>query len=84
VRLEADSKLASGAVKYGRENASGDHGLAAPADAQPAGRTYRIGYVFLGAEPPDPQKMTPWPTLRELGYIEGTNRSKANANRYST
>jgi putative ABC transport system substrate-binding protein len=43
------------------------------ADAQQAGRTYRIGYLFLGAQPPDPQKMTPWPTLRELGYIEGTN-----------
>jgi putative tryptophan/tyrosine transport system substrate-binding protein len=43
------------------------------ADAQQAGKTYRIGYLFLGAQPPDPQNMTPWPTLRELGYIEGTN-----------
>jgi putative ABC transport system substrate-binding protein len=43
------------------------------ADAQQAGRTYRIGYLFLGAQPPEPQKMTPWPTLRELGYVEGTN-----------
>ena len=43
------------------------------ADAQQAGRTYRIGYLFLGAQPPEPQKMTPWPTLRELGYVEATN-----------
>jgi putative tryptophan/tyrosine transport system substrate-binding protein len=43
------------------------------AGAQQAGRTYRIGYLFLGAQPPEPQKMTPWPTLRELGYVEGTN-----------
>ena len=42
-------------------------------DAQQAGRTYRIGYLFLGAQPPEPQKMTPWPTLRELGYVEATN-----------
>jgi len=34
---------------------------------------YRIGYLFLGAPPPDPQKPPPWPTLRELGYVEGSN-----------
>jgi putative tryptophan/tyrosine transport system substrate-binding protein len=43
------------------------------ADALQVGKTYRIGYLYLGAQPADPQKMTPWPTLRELGYIEGTN-----------
>jgi putative tryptophan/tyrosine transport system substrate-binding protein len=43
------------------------------ARAQPAGRTYRVGYIFLGAQPPDPGKSPPWPTLRELGYIEGAN-----------
>jgi ABC-type uncharacterized transport system substrate-binding protein len=41
--------------------------------AQQTGRIYRIGYLFLGAHPPDPLKMMPWPTLRELGYVEGTN-----------
>jgi putative tryptophan/tyrosine transport system substrate-binding protein len=41
--------------------------------AQPAGKTYRAGYLFLGAQPPDSRKSPPWPTLRELGYVEGTN-----------
>src|SRR5215469_5543428 len=41
--------------------------------AQPRGKMYRIGYLFLGAPPPDPQKPQPWPTLRELGYVEGSN-----------
>jgi putative ABC transport system substrate-binding protein len=43
------------------------------AEAQPAGKRYRIGYLWLGAPPPDPQKSQPWPTLRELGYVEGSN-----------
>jgi ABC-type uncharacterized transport system substrate-binding protein len=43
------------------------------ARAQQVGKTYRIGYVFLGAQPLDPRKAPPWPTLRELGYAEGTN-----------
>jgi len=43
------------------------------AKAQPAGKMYRIGYLFLGAPPPDPQRPQPWPTLRELGYVEGRN-----------
>src|SRR5215469_16161270 len=43
------------------------------AEAEPAGKTYRIGYLFLGALAPDPQKPQPWPTLRELGYVEGRN-----------
>ena len=43
------------------------------ARAQQGGKIYRIGYFFLGAQPPDPQKTQPWPTLRELGYVEGTN-----------
>ena len=37
------------------------------------GKTYRVGYLFLGAQPLDPRKSQPWPTLRELGYAEGTN-----------
>src|ERR1700730_3398346 len=41
--------------------------------AQQVGKTYRAGYLFLGAQPPDPRKSPPWPTLRELGYVEGTN-----------
>src|SRR6476646_2101976 len=48
-------------------------GLPFCAEGQPAGKTYRIGYLFLGALPPDPQKPQPWPTLRELGYVEGLN-----------
>ena len=54
--------------------------LAAPlaAEAQQAGKQqpgkmYRIAYLFLGAQPSDPQKQQPWPTLRELGYVEGGN-----------
>ena len=51
--------------------------LAAPlaAEAQPAAKVYRIGYLFE-FERPDP---TPSPlrafeeTLRELGYAEGRN-----------
>ena len=43
------------------------------AQAQQAGKIYRIGYFWLGAQPPDPQKTPPWPTLRELGYVEGAN-----------
>jgi len=43
------------------------------AEGQPAGKTYRIGYLFLGALAPDPQKPQPWPTLRGLGYVEGRN-----------
>ena len=43
------------------------------AGAQQSAKIYRIGYLFLGAQPPDPKKMTPWPTLRDLGYVEGTN-----------
>jgi putative ABC transport system substrate-binding protein len=43
------------------------------ARAQQAGKIFRIGYFFLGAQPPDPQKTQPWPTLRELGYVEGAN-----------
>jgi hypothetical protein len=34
---------------------------------------YLIGYLFLGAQPSDPQKQERWPTLRELGYGEGSN-----------
>ena len=45
--------------------------LAAP--AQQPGKIYRIGYFFLGLQPPDPWKTQPWPTLRELGYAEGGN-----------
>jgi putative ABC transport system substrate-binding protein len=43
------------------------------ARAQQTGRVYRIGYLFLGAKPPNPQDVMPWPTLRELGYVEGAN-----------
>jgi putative ABC transport system substrate-binding protein len=43
------------------------------AEAQQTGKQHRIGYLFLGAQPPDPQEPQPWPTLRELGYVEGTN-----------
>src|SRR6516225_6259559 len=43
------------------------------ARAQQAGKIYRIGYFWLGAQPPDPQKTQPWPTLRKLGYVEGSN-----------
>ena len=42
-------------------------------EGQPAVKTYRIGYLFLGGPAPDPQKPQPWPTLRELGYVEGRN-----------
>jgi len=41
--------------------------------AQQARKTYRIGYCFLGPQPPDPRQALPWPTLRELGYVEGGN-----------
>jgi putative ABC transport system substrate-binding protein len=43
------------------------------ARAQQPGKIYRIGYFFLGLQPPDPRKTPPWPTLRELGYAEGGN-----------
>jgi ABC-type uncharacterized transport system substrate-binding protein len=43
------------------------------ARAQQAGKTYRVGYFFLGAQPLDPRKSPPWPTLRDLGYAEDTN-----------
>jgi putative ABC transport system substrate-binding protein len=43
------------------------------AEGQPTGKTYRIGYLFLGALASDPQKPQPWPTLRVLGYVEGHN-----------
>jgi putative tryptophan/tyrosine transport system substrate-binding protein len=43
------------------------------AHAQQTGRVYRIAYLFLGAQPPEPQNMMPWPTLRVLGYVEGAN-----------
>jgi putative ABC transport system substrate-binding protein len=43
------------------------------AEKQHPGKLYRIGYLFLGAQPSDPQKQQPWPTLRELGYVEGSN-----------
>ena len=43
------------------------------AEAEQPGKMYRIGYLFLGAQPPDVQKPQPWPTLRELGYVEGSN-----------
>jgi putative ABC transport system substrate-binding protein len=43
------------------------------AEAQQPGKMYRIGYLFLGAQPPDLQKPQPWPTLRQLGYVEGSN-----------
>jgi len=44
-----------------------------PVEAQPAGKTYRIGYLFLGAPALDPEKPAPWPTLRVLGFVEGRN-----------
>jgi putative tryptophan/tyrosine transport system substrate-binding protein len=34
---------------------------------------YRIGYLFLGTRPAEPQETPPWPTLRNMGYVEGTN-----------
>ena len=43
------------------------------AGAQHAGKSYRVGYLFLGVQPPDLQKPPPWPGLRELGYVEGAN-----------
>jgi putative ABC transport system substrate-binding protein len=43
------------------------------AGKQQPGKVYRIGYLFLGAQPTDPQKQQPWPMLRELGYVEGSN-----------
>jgi hypothetical protein len=54
--------------------------LAAPlaAEAQQAGRMYRIGYLFEGApadqaSPPSPQLRALEETLRELGYVKGRN-----------
>ena len=47
--------------------------VAQPAGKQQPGKMYRIGYLFLGAQPSEPQKQQPWPTLRELGYVEGGN-----------
>jgi putative ABC transport system substrate-binding protein len=41
--------------------------------AQQAGKIFRIAYFYLGPQPPDPQKTPPWPTLRQLGYVEGSN-----------
>ena len=41
--------------------------------AQQAGKIFRIGYFYLGPQSPDPQKTPPWPTLRQLGYVEGSN-----------
>ncbi len=44
------------------------------AEAQQAGRTYRIGYLFDG-RPPDPRSPTKAleETLSDLGYVEGKN-----------
>ena len=47
--------------------------VAQPAGKQQPGKMYRIGYLFLGAQPSEPQKQQAWPTLRESGYVEGGN-----------
>ena len=53
--------------------------LAAPlaSEAQQAGRTYRIGYLFEAAPPDQTSPSSPLraleETLRELGYVEGRN-----------
>jgi ABC-type uncharacterized transport system substrate-binding protein len=43
------------------------------ADAQPAGRTYRIGYLGEGRLEDAPLLRPMWDGLRELGYVEGRN-----------
>jgi putative ABC transport system substrate-binding protein len=43
------------------------------AQSQEKRTRYRIGYLFLGTRPADPQETPPWPTLRTMGYVEGTN-----------
>jgi putative ABC transport system substrate-binding protein len=49
--------------------------LAAPfaAEAQPAGKVYRIGFLFWGAPGPSAELDAFRQGLRELGYIEGQN-----------
>ncbi len=43
------------------------------ADAQPAGKVYRIGSLNLGSPPRSPLAEAFWQGLRELGYVEGRN-----------
>ena len=43
------------------------------ADAQPAGRTYRIAYLGEGAGESAPRLQPLWDELRSLGYAEGRN-----------
>jgi putative ABC transport system substrate-binding protein len=49
--------------------------LAAPlaAEAQPAGKVYRIGTLNLGSPSRSPLAEAFWQGLRELGYVEGRN-----------
>jgi putative ABC transport system substrate-binding protein len=49
--------------------------LAAPlaAQAQPAGKVYRIGTLNLGSPSRSPLAEAFWQGLRELGYVEGRN-----------
>jgi hypothetical protein len=49
--------------------------LAAPlaAEAQPAGKVYRIGTLNLGSPSRSPLTEAFWQGLRELGYVEGRN-----------
>jgi len=49
--------------------------LAAPvaAEAQPAGKVYRLGWLSDGEEAPSPMSAAFADTLRELGYVEGRN-----------
>jgi len=44
-----------------------------PAGAQPAERTYRIGYLGEGRPEDAPPLRAMWDGLRELGYVEGRN-----------
>jgi len=43
------------------------------ADAQPAGRVYRLGYLGEGRSENAPLLRPLWDGLRELGYVEGRN-----------
>ena len=47
--------------------------LSLPAEAQQAGKVYRIGYVCGCSRPLQPHHIAFWQRLRELGYVEGQN-----------
>ena len=49
-------------------------GAPALAQAQPAGRTYRVGVLTIGTDPKNPVRMEPFfEAMRELNYVEGRN-----------